>query len=370
MSRIILLVDFDYYYAQVEEVEHPEYKDKPLVVCVYSGRSEDSGAVATANYKARELGIRAGIPIVFAKKKADEETTFIPMRKPYYIQLSDKMMDEMRKFSDKFEQVSVDEAYLDVTEKIGCDYQEAAKLGRELKQKIKKKFKLTCSIGIGPNKLIAKMSAGINKPDGMTITKKEDFKKTFHGMKVSKLHGIGPKIQEVLEQNGVKTIGDLASFDLEILRQLIGENKGKLLHDRANGIDDDSVEERVKQQLSRLKTLKEDTRDIEKIKPIFYELSIDVKKAADNRKVKFKTISTITINSAIQTKTRSRTLEEPENTLETIEKVGIELLEELLKENPDEKIRRIGVGISNFIELNKNVEKKKNQSGLDKFFKN
>jgi len=365
MERIIILVDFDYYYAQIEERDNPEYRGKPLVVCVYSGRSEDSGAVATCNYQARELGIKAGMPITFAKRRATEETIFVPMRKDYYVQISDTIMDVMRSFADRFEQVSVDEAYLDITESSNGRPQEAVKICRKLKAKVRDKFELTCSIGMGPNKLVAKMSAGMNKPDGLTITRKEEFSVLFHELEVKKLHGIGPKTQEVLEKNGLKTIGDLARFDVNKLKHLIGDRKGELLHDRANGLDNDPVEEREKQQLSNLKTLKEDSRDIEKIMPLFHDLCVKVKQRVDERGIKFKTVSITAINNIMQTKTRSKTLEKQENTLDVLESIGLKLLKEYLEDNPDELIRRIGIGVANFYD---EPEKKKQQS-LGNFLK-
>lgn len=362
--RIILLVDFDYYYAQLEEIENPEYKGKPLVICVYSGRSEDSGAVATCNYEARNLGIRSGMPISFAKKRANKDTTFLPTRRDYYKKISDEIMEVMRSFADSFEQVSIDEAYLDISSK--GSYQEAAKTCREIKDKIKKHFNLTCSIGVGPNKLVAKMSAGLNKPDGLTITKKENFAEIFHKLKVKKLHGIGPKIEKLLEENKVKTIGDLANFDLNKLKKIIGENKGLLLHNRANGVDDDPVDEREKKQISRLTTLKEDSRDFEVIRQKIHELAKDVKKTLDKAGIKFKTVSIITINPEIQTRTRSRTLDGLENSMETIQSVAEELLHEYLEE-VDDDVRRIGVGVSNFDQKETKPKKSKNQS-LSKFF--
>ena len=121
--RIIMLVDLDYFYAQCEEIRNPSIKNKPVVVCVYSGRTEDSGAVSTANYVAREYGVKSGIPISLAKKRLKEvDSVFLPVDHSFYKQISDKIMEILRRHADSFEQVGIDEAYMDVTQRTKTDY--------------------------------------------------------------------------------------------------------------------------------------------------------------------------------------------------------------------------------------------------------
>ncbi|MBU0530036.1 MAG: hypothetical protein KKC05_00005, partial [Nanoarchaeota archaeon] len=167
-------------------------------------------------------------------------------------------------------------------------------------------------------------------------------------------------------KNQIKTIGDLAKFNQEKLRELIGEKKGILLHNRANGIDDDPVVGKDKQQLSNLKTLKEDTRDLEIIKPLLHDLALKLAERVKERRVKFKTVSVIVINPEIRTKTRSKTFEVPASDADMMESICLELLQEFLEENPDETIRRIGIGVANFLE--KTGKPKKKQPDLRKFF--
>ncbi|MFH1978725.1 MAG: DNA polymerase IV [Candidatus Aenigmatarchaeota archaeon] len=366
MTRIILLLDFDYFYAQIEERDNSKYKDKPLVVCVYSGRTENSGAVATCNYKARDLGIRSGMPISFAQKHAekDSETVFIPVRMDYYKEVSSEIMEMLRSHADKFEQVSVDEAYLDISESSGENYQKAAVIAANIKKEVKEKFELTCSIGIGPNKLLAKMSAGVHKPDGLTIIKPEDVREFMDPLLVHKLFGIGPKTTKILAANNVTTIRDLAMYDIGVLQRLFGENKGVLLHNRALGIDEEIVEDSDKQQISRLTTLKEDTMNMDILEKTVEDLARSVYTKTDNMEIQFKTVSIIAINSELQTRTRSKTLDEPSDDLDSIQNSCKELIKDFLKDHP-EKLRRIGVRISNFSDY----EKEKKQSDLGKFFK-
>src|SRR3989344_2069120 len=135
MNRVILHVDLDYFYAQAEELRRPELRGKPVAVCMFSGRTEFSGAVAAANYKARELGVHAGMPIAFAKKKAPQ-AVFLPADRPHYEEVSNRVMELLREFSDRFGQVSIDEAYIDATERCGGSYIEGGKLPQEIRKRV------------------------------------------------------------------------------------------------------------------------------------------------------------------------------------------------------------------------------------------
>ena len=142
-----MLVDLDYFYAQCEERRNPSIQGRPVVVCVYSGRTEDSGAVSTANYVARKYGVKSGIPISLAKKKLEGvNPVLLPVDHDFYREISDKVMEILRGYADRFEQVSVDEAYLDVTQKTKGLYEEAEELASRIKDDVFTKQKLTCSI--------------------------------------------------------------------------------------------------------------------------------------------------------------------------------------------------------------------------------
>jgi DNA polymerase IV (DinB-like DNA polymerase) len=168
MDRVILHVDLDAFYASVEEREDPSLRGKPVVVCMFSARGGDSGAVAASNYIARERGIRSGMSIKRAKK-LEPDAVYLPARRDFYSDVSEGIMDNLRRFADAFEQVSIDEAFLDVSESSKEDFQEALKIANRIKRDVKRIDKITCSIGIGPNKLIAKMAASTNKPYGLTV---------------------------------------------------------------------------------------------------------------------------------------------------------------------------------------------------------
>jgi DNA polymerase IV (DinB-like DNA polymerase) len=170
-NRVVMLVDFDYFFAQCEELRNPVLKDKPVVVGVYSGRTEDSGAVSTANYVARKFGVKSGIPLYLAKKRlAGTEAVFLPVDGEFYEQISDKIMSALRGYADSFEQTSIDEAYLDVTSKVHGSFEEARELAEKIKMDVRKQVGIVFSVGVGPNKLVAKVAADSQKPDGLGVS--------------------------------------------------------------------------------------------------------------------------------------------------------------------------------------------------------
>ena len=153
MQRVVLHIDMDYFFAAIEERENPELREKAVVVCMLSGRSELSGSVSTCNYVAREFGIRSGMPCSRAKK-LNPEAVFLPVRKDFYTSVSDRIMEILRSYADpgngdSFEQISVDEAFLESSERTGGDFRLAFEVGMQIKKEIKEKENLTCSIGIG-----------------------------------------------------------------------------------------------------------------------------------------------------------------------------------------------------------------------------
>jgi DNA polymerase IV (DinB-like DNA polymerase) len=349
MQRIILHIDLDSFYASIEELRHEEIRGKPVVICVYSGRSEDSGAVSTANYKARELGIQSGMPIIMAKRIAkDKDVVFLPYDIEYYRTVSDRIMEILEEESDIMQQVSIDEAYLDVTKKSIENWDNAKTIAERIKKKIKQQEGLTCSIGIGPNKLVAKMASKHQKPDGLTVIKDNEVKGFFDNLPVSKIHGIGGKTTEVLDELGIKNAIDLANSNVSVLEEKFGKNKAKLLLDKARGIDDSPVEPKERQQISRLGTLKEDTSDLEMIFEKIKELSIDMKKKIEKQKVSFRTVSIITIDTTLKTQTRSQTVE-ISNDLDSVLPIAKSLLQNFLQENSDKKLRRVGIRVSNLV---------------------
>ena len=345
MSRIILHVDMDSFYASVEELRNPEIRGKAIVTCMFSGRTEDSGAVSAANYKARELGIHSGMPIRVAKRLAKgKDVIFLPSDREYYWSVSEKVMNILRKEADAFEQVSVDEAYLDVSKKAKGSWERAQKIAESIKREIKEKEGLTCSIGIGPNKLVAKMASKKQKPDGLTLVKDTEVKRFFGALPASKLFGVGPKTARELEGLGIKTAKELAHFDLKILEEKFGNNRARDLRETALGMDESPVEERQAQQISRMATLPKDSDSPDEIFQKIQELAKDIEEELKESKLNYKTISIIGIDTHLQMRTRSRTTIDSASLEKNLD-IAKELIESYLEENPG-KLRRIGIRVS------------------------
>lgn len=349
MARIILHIDLDYFYAQVEELRHPEFRGKPIAVCMFSGRTEFSGAVATSNYRARELGIRSGMPIAFARQKSND-IVLLRADREYYGAVSDRIMEIIRSYADKFEQVSIDEGCIDVSQKTSGSFIEAQKLAKRLKDEIFEKESLTCSVGIGPNKLIAKMACGAKKPNGLTCVTPAHVQEFLRSQRISDLYGVGPKTIETLSAEGINTIPQLAQFPKEKLKELFGENRGQLIHEKAHGVDESEVEEREQTQHSRIMTLKENTSDHNAIISESERLAQDLEKTCIGSKKEFKTVSIILISNRLEEVTRSRTLERPSQSSAEIVKVAAELLGEFFAQNNGFLARRFGLRVANLSE--------------------
>jgi DNA polymerase IV (archaeal DinB-like DNA polymerase) len=345
MQTAIALLDLDYFYAQCEQLRNPELKDKPVVIVMPSIR-ENSGAIATANYLARDQKIKSGMPLQLAKKLANNHTIFINADKAYYKELSSKVFEIVDFFCDKVEQVSIDEAYLDLTSPLGFEKGEDTCI--KIKEKIKRDLGLTCSIGLSTNKLLAKLASNEKKPDGLFILR-EGCEKFLEKKKIRGLVGVGPKFEKVFKSNGVNKIGDIKNIEKSDLITWFGEAKGLDFYNFARGVDKRVVEpNRERQQVSRMITLKVDSRDSEMIIEQINLLSDLVYVDASKIHKKFKTASLVIVNSNFDTITKSKTKTEI-NSLEKLIELETALLHEFLDESLS-KVRRVGVRVSNFQE--------------------
>ena len=352
LPRIIGHLDLDYFYAQVEEVENPSLKKVPVIVCVYSGRSEDSGVVSTANYKAREHGVRSGMPIIVAKRKlAEIEAVFLPVKHEKYEQVSERVMELIKPRVDALEQTGIDEAFFDITRVSGENFDSAVALARSIKEVILQELGLSCTIGIAPNKVVAKIASDFRKPDGLTSVKPEEVKNFSSGLPIDKLYGVGTKTAEILRGREIRTIGELADAKLELLEELFDRKLARYFHLASNGVDEEPVVERGEAtQISRIITLEQDSRDVQKIYEQLTPAIEDVLKKSVERKASFRSIAIIAILTDLSIKTRNKTLEMPTNDSSTLRKAVLVLLGELLNDF-DKELRRVGVRVSGFTSL-------------------
>ncbi len=352
-TRVVFHIDFDYFYAQCEETRSPELKSKPVCVCVFSDRGGDSGAVATANYTARKYGVKSGIPIVFAKKRLEErkDAVFLPVDFDFYDEVSEKAMKIMKNNADIFEYVGRDEAYLDVTNRVESNFEKANHLAQQIKNLILDEIKLSCSIGISPNKLISKIASDFQKPDGLTTVPPERVNVFLEPLKIRKIPGIGKKTEAKFLEMKLENIQDLKKIDIFTLNKNFGRKTGAYIYNAARGIDDEAVKEREASiQYSKISTLKEDSKDfvflLENIKELCKEVHQIVKK--NNRM--FKSIGIHFVQSDLSNKSKSKILRNPTSNIEDLEKVAEQLLKEAL-ENQTVTIRRLGVKVSELSEI-------------------
>jgi DNA polymerase IV (DinB-like DNA polymerase) len=362
-TRIVFHIDFDYFYAQCEEIRKPELKSKPVCVCVFSDRGGDSGAIATANYTARKFGVKSGIPIVFAKKRleAQKDAVFLPVDFDFYISMSEKAMNIMEKHADVFEYVGKDEAFLDVTKKLGGNWEKAKKLAMEIKIEIKNKLNLTCSIGISPNKLISKIASDFEKPDGLTIVLPEKVDEFLEPLKIRNIPGIGKKTEESFSQMNFHTIKDLKGLDVFKLNQEFGRKSGAYIFNAVRGIDNDPVKKREPNtQYSKIMTLKKDSMEFDFLLDNLKNLCNEVHQVILNKNKMFKSVGIQFIQSDLSNKTKSKMLKNPTSNLEELEKNVEQLLKDALEEQKI-TIRRVGVKVSELSEI-------QDQSNITSYF--
>ena len=350
---MVFHIDFDYFYAQCEEIRDSTIKGKCVAVCIFSDRGGDSGAIATANYNARKFGVKSGIPIMLAKNKLKEQTdaVFLPADFDYYSDISSKAMEIIEKYADVFEYVGKDEAYLDVTKKTESDYDKAGHLAQQLKNEIRNKLKLTCSVGVTPNKLLAKIASDYKKPDGLTTVKPEQIEQFLSPLKIREIPGIGKKTEDVFLKMSIDTIEKLRGIDVFDLNKMFGRKTGTYIFNSARGVDNELVKPRPPTiQFSKIQTLKKNSKELEFLQENLEELCVQLNKLAMKNNKMYRSIGIQFVNEDLSTKTKSKMLRNPGNNLIELKKVTNQLLEDALVDQ-EMLVRRIGVRISEFSDV-------------------
>lgn len=346
--RVIIHTDLDYFYAQCEENINPSIHGKPVVVCVYSGRTPDSGVVSTSNYQARKYGVKAGIPITRAKKLLEStDAVLLPINRTLYESVSNRIMDFLKSQADIFEKVGIDEAYLDVSATCSGKVENATFIATNIKQLMFRQEHMTCSIGIGPNKLVAKIASAHVKPDGLTVVEPEHVQNFLRDQPISVIPGVGAKVEEKLSQIKVRTINELVNLDPILLQEKFGKSLGSYLFQAARGKDDEEVRDReLPTQFSRIGTLKENTRNFQLISPLLTDLANSVCEKLRENNMTCKSVSIVAILDNLSIHTRSTTLESATDASQSIIESSAQLMAQYLDSTPDATIRRIGVRVS------------------------
>jgi DNA polymerase-4 len=270
MDRTILHVDMDAFFISVEQRDNPVLRGKPAAVCGSLSRS----VVTSATYEARPYGIRAGMPVQEAKRKCPQ-LILVKGDHAKYTETAARIFSILKDYTPVVEIASIDEAYLDITRSLLL-FKSPLQIAQSIKDQIREKEQLTCSIGIAPNKLLSKLGSGLKKPDGLVVIQTEDVGEKLKELPVSKLYGIGPKLTEELNSIGISTCGQLGRFQVSLLTKRFGVI-GKKLNEMGLGLDDSPVvsldDEEDAKSISHSVTLEEDTSDLNLLKKVLLQLS-------------------------------------------------------------------------------------------------
>ena len=343
--RVILHVDLDAFFPSVEVREHPELKGKPVVVGADPKEGKGRGVVSSASYEARKYGVRSALPISRAWKLCPN-CVYLRPHFDLYIKASNAIMKILKNHADRFEQGGIDEAYLDISSRVK-DFDEAGEFAEKLMEEVLDKEKLTCSIGVAPNKMVAKIASDYKKPYGLTVVKEEDVKGFLFPLKVGKIPGVGPKTDRRLKELKIETVSDLATLNPEAMTRQFGV-WGARLHEYANGIDFSEVVEGYEtKSIGREVTFEHDVDDEELILNVLDELAEDVHKEVIDCGLQFKTITIKVRYQHFDTHTRAKSLLFPTNDLVILRNNAKRLIAPYLRRN--KKIRLIGLRVSTFV---------------------
>jgi nucleotidyltransferase/DNA polymerase involved in DNA repair len=306
-ERVIIHVDMDAFFAAVEQRDNPALRGKPVVVGADPKDGKGRGVVSTASYEARAYGIHSAQPISQAYRCCPH-AVFLPVDMEKYGRESDRVRQILSAFTPQLEFVSIDEAHLDVSGSLRL-FGGKRELARQLQQRIERETGLTASLGVAPNKLVAKIASDLQKPRGLVVVEPEEVEQFLRPLEVRRLPGVGPKLQQALTALGVRTIGDLADRPREELQERFGAG-GLSLWDMAHGIDDSPVEEeREVKSIGHEHTFEVDTNDAAVIRATLMELCERTARRLRKAGLEGRTVTTKVRFEDFTTVTRRQTLE-------------------------------------------------------------
>ena len=343
--RTILHVDMDAFFAAVEVLDNPGFRGRPVIVGAPAG---ERGVVSASSYEARKFGIHSAMPMAKAVRLCPDGV-FVRPRHRRYSEVSEGVMAIMGSFTPLMEQVSVDEAYLDVS---GCEklFGDGPAIARRIKQRVLMEIGLTCSVGVAPNKFLSKVASDLEKPDGLTIVppgREADF---LARLPIEKIHGVGPATASLMYGAGIRTIGELALYPPARLAGVFGDSS-VYLQALARGEDDSPVETgREAKSISREETFAVFLHDSADVERKIQELSDEVASELRSGKLKARTVHLKVRNDRFQTLTRSITLAESTDVGDVVYTAAWRLYREKV-DLDGRAVRLLGVGTSNFLPM-------------------
>jgi DNA polymerase IV len=339
-ARKIVHIDMDAFYASVEQRDDPQLRGKPVVVAWRGNRS----VVCAASYDARKFGVRSAMSAVRAKRLCPD-AVFLPPDFPRYQAVSRLVREIFKRHTDLIEPLSLDEAYLDVTEnKTGLPT--ATRVARAIREQIREELNLTASAGVAPNKFLAKIASDWRKPDGLFIIQPEEVDSFLLPLPVGRLPGVGKVTEEKLKKSDMQTVEDLRKLDLPALQRYLGRY-GVRLYELARGIDHSEViPDRPTKSVSAEDTLESDV-PLSQIEPMIRRLA-DKAWTASRKEVRIaRTVVLKLKTSEFKILTRSHTPSEPPSSCEELTSIALSLRERI-NLGPKQRFRLVGVGLSNF----------------------
>ncbi len=332
----------DCFYAAVHMRDDPSLAGKPVVV---GGDPSGRGVVAAANYEARKFGIHSAMPAAEARRRC-AETIFLRPEFNRYREESRAIFDIYRDYTPLIQTLSLDEAFLDVSDHLG-DFGSATAIAKDIRRRVRAERRLTVSVGVGPNKLVAKIASDQDKPDGLTIVRPSQAAAFLAPLPVRRLHGVGPATEKTLHALGLKTIGDLREAPVDLLATRFGR-WARSMQQRAWGVDDRPVHnDHVRKSLSTERTFETNIRDAAAIDDLLRKMAEEVAQGLAKRELAASTITVKVRYPDFTTPTRSHTLPTPTSDVSTIAAVAHELVRRT--EASQKSVRLLGVGASNLV---------------------
>jgi DNA polymerase-4 len=340
-ARLIAHVDMDAFYASVEQLDNPDLKGKPVIV----GGIGNRGVVSAASYEARVFGVRSAMPMYEARRRCPQGV-YIQVRMSRYKEMSQQVFQVFESFTPTIQGLSLDEAFLDLTGAIGSEYPVA--LGRRIKDAIRAATGLTASVGLAPNKLVAKIISQQCKPDGLQHVKTEEVQATLDPLPVTAMWGIGPRTGESLAETKIQTIRDLRLAPEAMLKALFGS---QALHYKAlaEGRDERPVDgSGGERSVSQETTFARDLTDLRDLDPILRALTEDLCRILRKNALKPHTVVVKLREADFTRHTRQRRFTPPDASYDALYPIARGLLARWLEEHPLRALRLLGVGARDF----------------------
>lgn len=351
-EKKILLVDMNAYFASIEQMSNPTLRGKPVVV---GGPRGTRSVVAAASYEARKYGIKSAMSISEAVQKCPD-LLIVSGDMDKYIDSSRKILKILMDYTDLVEVYSIDECFMDVT--ATEDYfGGAVEIAKQIKKRIRLQIGINCSVGIAPNKLLSKLAAGMQKPDGLTQIKPEQIKGILKNLPAGELHGIGRKLVVHLADMGIKTAGQLGDYPRELLKKRFGIN-GEIMHDMGNGIDHSKIipyyDQPDNKSVGHSHTLDRNTRDAEVLGTVLLKLSEKVGRRLREQNFAGRTITLVVRYSDFHTFTRRKSLPDHIDDGYSIYMSATQILNEQYNDN--RAIRLLGVSVSGLVKGSRQMQ--------------